>query len=337
MTDIQRFLPPHHRNLLVLGVTHTWAFAAGTLLLALSRHNPHLDADILLLHDEGLSAQDKDILSRLGARCHVFSDPCDCLTSELLALYSPLCLAKFLCFELLDHYDAIAWLDADCLIQDSIADLWSFGPLSLAPEDVFFYDDQKARGARINGTRPLPGIDPDRPNLNSGVFVLNAQLPNPHELAEEGRAYLLAHKDVIRFADQAAFNVFAHQLMRERPDCFKELPVDFNCHPRNPASLYAPIVHAFGAYKLWNDGLTAAAFPEWQRDYARWLALGGSPWHGVVENSNYKDMGTFALLTSFYETMKKSEESLRILSDKLAQEHRVRARLEEFLQRFSDS
>ena len=35
----------------VMGITGNWAFAAGTVLLALRRHNPALNADIIVFCD----------------------------------------------------------------------------------------------------------------------------------------------------------------------------------------------------------------------------------------------------------------------------------------------
>ena len=187
-------LKPRHRRLLVLGITEQWAFAAGTLLLALRRHNPKLDADLLLFHDGKLNNADALIFKKLDVKLQTFEAQTNCLSQELLALYSPLCLAKFCCFELLKYYESVAWLDADIIIQDNLEDLWSYGPFSLACEDVFFYEDQKPRGADINGTIPLPDLDRNRPNLNSGVFVLNYALPNPEALAKQGLNYLAKHK-----------------------------------------------------------------------------------------------------------------------------------------------
>lgn len=81
-------------------------------------------------------------------------------------------------------------------------------------------------------------------------------------------------------------------LLRQAPHGVQLLPQQQRA-PRNPAAAAPPVVHAFGAYKLWNDGLTATCFPEWQRDYARWLLLGGNPYTGPVENADFLEGGAF--------------------------------------------
>ena len=107
--------PGRPSRLVTLGVTGDWAFAAGTLLSALRRHNPDLDADILVFHDEALRPTDQALLEGLGARCEPFAVACDGLRPEAVRLFSPLCLAKFACFRLLSDYESVLWLDTDLL------------------------------------------------------------------------------------------------------------------------------------------------------------------------------------------------------------------------------
>ena len=77
------------------GVTGNWAFAAGTVLLALRRHNPALNADIIVFCDDTLPASDARILQDMGAQLVPFA-PVDAeLTPEALSVFSPLSLAKF--------------------------------------------------------------------------------------------------------------------------------------------------------------------------------------------------------------------------------------------------
>ena len=104
----------------VMGITGNWAFAAGTVLLALRRHNPALNADIIVFCDGQLPAEDARILQELGAQLVPFT-PVDAeLTEEALRVFSPLSLAKFHCFDLLRHYESVVWLDSDILVQDSL-------------------------------------------------------------------------------------------------------------------------------------------------------------------------------------------------------------------------
>lgn len=320
-------------RLVTLGVTGDWAFAAGTLLLALRRHNPDLGADILVFHDDGLRPSDRALLEGLGARCEPFAVACDGLRPEAVRLLSPLSLAKFACFRLLADYESVLWLDTDLVVQDDLGDVFSHGPLALAVEDPEFTGEGRTCGAAVNFYEPVPGVDGDAPNLNTGVMVWRRGLCDPEALERRCLDFLQAHGPKLRYPDQAALNALAQWMRIERPGELAELPRRFNCHPRNPAAVYAPVVHAFGAYKLWNDGLTAACFPEWQRDYARWLRLGGSPYAGPVDNAAYGEGGAFYLLRGLFDTIGKSEQALNSLRERLAAESAARKKLEDLLRR----
>ena len=317
----------------VMGITGNWAFAAGTVLLALRRHNPALNADIIVFCDGSLPTKDAHILQELGAQLVPFTPVDAALTAEALSVFSPLSLAKFHCFDLLRHYESVVWLDSDILIQDSLEDLFTCGPLGLALEDPEFSDPPGAKPAQINLHGPVQGFDSMAHNLNSGVLVFRNDLPEPQTLRQMCLDFVCAHAPLLRYPDQAAFNALAQMLLRQSPQCVQLLPQQFNAHPRNPAATFAPIVHAFGAYKLWNDGLTATCFPEWQRDYARWQGLGGSPYAGTVENAEFLEGGAFSLLTGLCGTIEKAQAAIADMQQKLQVEATVRARLEAVVSR----
>jgi len=319
----------------VLGITGEWAFAAGTVLFALRRHNPGLDADVLVFHDARLTANDAGMLRKLGAQLRPFTPPPADLTDEALKVFSPLMLAKFDCFSLLRDYGSVVWLDADILLQDAIAALFSAGPLGLAPEDPDFMNPPGVNPARINLHGFVPGFDGEAANLNSGVIVFRADLPSPENHRRACLDFVRTHGRLLRYPDQAAFNLLAQMLRRDDKRLVEVLPQRFNTRPRNPAATLAPVVHAFGAYKLWNDGLTAACFPEWQRDYARWEGMGGSPYAGPVENVEFLKGGAFSLLSGMYDTLEKTEAALEAMRKRLAAEADMRARLEAVLHRLS--
>ena len=219
------------------------------------------------------------------------------------------------------------------LVQDSLEGLFDCGPLGLALEDPEFSDPPGAKPAQINLHEPIEGFDGGADNLNSGVIVFRNDLPAPEALRQGCLEFVCRHGAKLRYPDQAAFNLLAQMLLRQYPQSVFQLPQGFNAHPRNPAAAFAPVVHAFGAYKLWNDGLTATCFPEWQRDYARWQRLGGSPYAGTVENADFLEGGAFSLLGGLCGTIEKAEAAIADLQQKLEMETRVRARLEAVVSR----
>ena len=332
-SDFEGRLAVGSSRAVVMGITGNWAFAAGTVLLALRRHNPALKADIIVFCDGLLPTKDAYILQELGAQLVPFTPVDAALTAEALSVFSPLSLAKFHCFDLLRHYESVVWLDSDILIQDSLEPLFACGPLGLALEDPEFSDPPGAKPAQINLHGPVQDFDGGANNLNSGVLVFRNDLPEPQALRQMCLDFVCAHAPLLRYPDQAAFNALAQMLLRQAPHCVQQLPQRFNAHPRNPAATFAPVVHAFGAYKLWNDGLTATCFPEWQRDYARWRHLGGSAYTGAVENAEFLEGGAFSLLTGLCGTIEKAQAAIADLQQRLEAETKIRARLEAVVSR----
>ena len=64
----------------------------------------------------------------------------------------------------------------------------------------------------------------------------------------------------------------------------------------SPWAQSAVLVHAFGEFKFWNDSLMGCFFPEWKRDYAAWLASGGSPWRGEQANAALAEGGPYEMM-----------------------------------------
>ena len=89
------------------------------------------------------------------------------------------------------------------VVQGKLDDIWEYGPFSIAEEDRFFYEDRTARGAGINIWAKLPGIDPGKPNLNSGVIVFSNELLNAEHCHNFCLDYLKQHEKDIRYPDQA--------------------------------------------------------------------------------------------------------------------------------------
>jgi lipopolysaccharide biosynthesis glycosyltransferase len=315
-------------SLLLLGITGDMAFAAGCLLLALRRHSPGLAADLRLYTDTALPASDAALLRALGADLMPYEPPDCALDPAVVKLFSRMCLARFEAFLLLDRYRSVVWLDVDTAIQDDISELFDFGPLSLALEDPHFTDAGTSR-AGINIAGDVPGFDAAAPNYNSGVLVVNDDLPDPARLHRQCMDMLQAYGPQLRYPDQAVFNLLVQTLLRDSPELVRVLPHDrFNAHPRNPVGLQAAVMHAFGAYKLWDDGLTRCSFPEWSRDYLRWLKAGGSPWQGTVDNAEFLEGGPFFMLRRLFDSVSKAQQMLDGQGRELDRERELRKKLE---------
>ena len=302
---------------ILLGFTGNLAFAAGTLALSIGQHMRGREYEIIML---GTDIEDNDkAIMRTLRRCHVssYTPPESRISEWSLQLFSSLCLAKFEMFNLLQDYRCVVWLDCDVAVQGDFSDIVAYGPLAMALEDPSLTANNQTLPLIMDFFTPVAEYDMLRPHYNTGVVVLNDTLPDPLRLKEWCLEKLDSMGPNLKYPDQAIFNMLA----QEFPHLVKEFPhTRFNAHPRNPASLLAPLVHGFGPYKFWEDGLLSSALPEWRRSYQRWLSMGGSPYDGKVDNLQYYDISPFALLTELQDLANTTQSKLEALELELSKE-----------------
>ena len=303
-----------HPLAITLGITGDMGFAAGCALRGVRKYSSGLDADILIYTDGTLPEADAALLRDLGADFLSFTPLDAAFPPAFVELYSPLCLSKLDCFLLLDRYERVIWLDADIAVQDDISELAEYGPFGMALEDPSFSGLAEPMPASINILESLPGYAMDAPNRNSGILVFHDSLSDPAGLRGICLRWLMEHAPKIKYMDQAALNMLTHMFWEQTPALVREIPYGrFNSHPYNETAHLAAIVHAFGPAKMWNDGLVHGAFPEWARDYGRWLASGGSPWRGRARNALPGGQGLFSTLCRFHARAVRMEEQARRL------------------------
>ncbi len=315
---------------ILLAFTPDLAFAAGALVHSLSLHLRNTEYQVVLLSD-GLPQHDEQLLASFP-NCGVRSyTPPDILLQQWsLDLYSAYSLSKFEIFKMLEEYRAVLWLDCDIAVQGDFSDILSYGPLAMALEDPEFTDDEKTSSVSINFFSPISGYDMDRPHYNSGVILVTDELPDPHRLYDWCLQKSAELGMNIKYPDQAIFNL----LVQEFPQLMKELPVAlYNTHPRNPASLSSHLVHGFGVYKFWTDGIISSSFPEWWRAYQVWLSKGGTPYAKEADNAEYLNRGTFSIVNNLYNLCVKMNDNVTALDKALTQEKILRQKLETLLAR----
>ena len=317
---------------LLLGVTADLAFAAGALLLSLRRHSPNLRPDIRIYTDGGLAPGDERLLRELGAETAPYAPPAAAYRPESVAQFSLLALARFEALPLLRTYSSVIWLDVDTAIQGDITELANRGPLALAREDPAYNEDGRVTLASVNTAASVPELDAAQPNCNSGVLVFRDTIPDPEGVYSQCMRWLTTYAEELAFPDQTVVNMLVQRFLRESPELVDFLPIErFNCHPRNPKARHAAIVHMFGPFKTWYDGLTRCSFPEWDRDYAHWVALGGAPWRGPVTNPEYMEGGAFHMLVRLFELLSSAERSIDGMRRDLDRERALRAKLEKMV------
>jgi len=290
---------------LVLGITRNHAFAAGCVLQAIRRHSPKFAVDIVVYNDGGLFPNDAEILTELGAMLVTYASPDYAFLPKTIESFSLLALARFECLRFLRSYETAIWLDVDIAVQRDISGLASFGPFALSLEDPLSalppYPPSKAS---TNTLAPIPDLDGDADNYNSGILVFQHTLPDPEHLYRLCMQWLEQYAPLLTYPDQAVINMLAQYLARQNPKLVAHIPHDiYNAHPKNPAAWDAAIVHGFSVFKFWSNGLVGCCFPAWERDYRNWTRRGGSVWQGTIENAHCRERGAFPTLQSMMITV----------------------------------
>jgi hypothetical protein len=249
----------------VMGITADLAFAAATVLLGLRRFPPCEAFDVILFHG-GVPPRDLAALSSIhpcrpvGYRC---PEPIvRNIPAGTLRAFSGQVFAKYECFELLRSYSRVVWLDADILIRGDTAEI-----LDRCRDGAAFA--RESRPLRFNFTCDLDGFDMDRPFCNTGVFALSDRLPGWANAKEWLVEASLRYADRAVMGEQGILNLW---LQHQRVEPVELLP-EYNVFRHRPGADRARIVHAVGHHKPWMDFGDAT----WNRDYERWLAMGGTP------------------------------------------------------------
>jgi lipopolysaccharide biosynthesis glycosyltransferase len=283
------------KRAIVLGITSDLAFAAGVMLISLKRHlAPHVDGyDVVIIHDGKLHENDVRLFSRIWPDCALVDHtPLHLDPDAFPAAFHPAYIYRLESFRMLDEYKTLLWLDCDLAIQDDISELFEYGPFAMAIDN--FSKPLTANGLTLqsNFRTPLAGYDMDAEFYNTGVMVFQDTIPEPSAIYEWCMKTLVSLHDILIYQDQPVLNM----LVQKRRDMFTIFPAQrFNSFVPLASSNTAAIVHAIGRRKFWNDAFVALAYPEWQRDYHRWLRMGGSPYAGAVFFQEMAGYGTYQL------------------------------------------
>jgi hypothetical protein len=249
----------------VIGITPDMAFAAANVLLGLNRFPPADDYDVVL-HHSGVPARDLELLARLYP-CHFVRYRCPesirkSIPGHALRAFSDLVYAKYECFELLNSYSRVIWLDTDLLIKGDTRGLLDRGLAGAA----FAREDKPMR---FNFSSDIDGFDMGRPFFNAGVFVISEHVRG----WESAKAWLtdatVRYADRIVMGEQGILNLWL-QYQGVEP---RDLLPDYNVFRHRPGVEYAKVIHAVGHHKPWMDFGDA----QWNEDYISWLAMGGTP------------------------------------------------------------
>lgn len=277
---------------ITFGITGNWAFALGNVLIGLKKHNPSLNADIILFFDN-LSLKDRFALKKIypDIQLRKYKFPYETKDINNINIFSEMAFSRYECFNLLNKYKKVVWLDVDIVIQNDITKL-------------FEYSSNKGIALFANGKKLLKGdfnvdylenFDLNALDFGSGTMVLSDNLKNFNKIALWCYEKTQEYSRVITSPDQAIINL-ALQKFDLQPE---KLDKTYVFHPSNTGWQNAKILHAYYGKKFWN-GLDNE---EWNTNNQEWLMFDGTPYD---ENWDYFSKPNFLRQPSkFFRDFKK--------------------------------
>lgn len=252
----------------MLGITDNWAFAAGTVLFGLQEHNPRLNYDVIIYH-QNLSDKNRKLLYQIYP-CTFIDYDIKLVNERKFARVSKMAFSRYECFGLLSKYKKVLWLDSDILIKGSIS-----GLIDSCVSGAALYKHEGIPMS-ISFSSPVPGFDMTRECFNDGIFLFSDELYDPQMLKEWCYEKTNEWTNEIN-SDQAIINL----LLQKFDLAVSGLDIKYNCPP-DRESTQTVIVHPWGTRKFWDGHID----PLWDKYYFKWKALGGDG--PIIRRSTFK-------------------------------------------------
>lgn len=253
---------------IVLGSTGNMAFAVANVLIGIKKYTPNLQTDFIIFEND-FEPKDKELLNTIF--------PCKFLPFEFpivvhekqIKRYSTLAFSKYECFNLLNDYKKVIWLDIDILIQGNIQELIDF-----CDSGAGLYLEEYE--LKYNFSQSVPGFNMENFAYNTGIMVLNDDIKEYNFLTKWCYEKTVELRDQLTYADQGVINLLLENFHIK----VKSLPEKYNCRPDKRSVKEAVIVHSYSSQKFWKYYDLTYRFKEWDENYHQWLEMGGSAYTG---------------------------------------------------------
>lgn len=265
----------------ILGATSNLAFAAANTIMSIC-DNCTLDFDIILF-EENFSEKDKELINSIHKTQFVSYDfPSDCeFKPNVIAQFPKMAFSRYEAFKLIKNYKKVFWLDVDILVNKNIDELIN----SFDKEIAILCDHMPVKN---NFMRNLEGYDMQKSSCNSGVFIISDKIKEPEKIYKYLYAKTEEYSKILYCPDQGVFCLMLQDFDLDILD----IGALYNCHPTSKNAKNAYILHTFRPEKFWNF----YSNKKWNKNYKRWLEMGGSQYSGKKANLWTKFWKTF-----FYE------------------------------------
>lgn len=252
---------------IVLGSTGNMTFALANVLMGLKKYcNSSFDT---IIFEQNISSNDKELLSYfINCEFRDYKYPYENVQHAEAAIkrFTEMAFSRYECFDLLEHYQTVIWLDIDLLIQGDITTLKN----EISGEIALWLS---TKPLKINFMKELPEYNLEIPFYNSGVIVFKDTIKNPGELKNWCYQKTNELASVLYCPDQGVINLMLQEFSIEP----SKLPEKYNCNPRLKNAKLAKIQHPYCAEKFWNFYINGL----WNKNYKQWVKMGGSPYTGT--------------------------------------------------------
>ena len=261
---------------IVFGITKELTFALANVIMGIKKYSPTFADKIIVYHD-GINPKDQSILMNIL--------PCRFIDYEFpikdkqnfdpffFNQFSSMAYSRFECFNLLNEFKTVIWLDVDILIQKDITGLMDYSEtgLGILPGDLL----------KHNLIEPIEGYAMNKLGYWTGTIIFTEQIKDYEKMTEWCYEKLQEYASKLYLPDQAIINIL---IMAFNIDVM-EIDKDIYCaHPIAPNVKDAIIVHSYRPKKFWD----CWKFKEWDSNNKKWIKMGGTPYKGKRCNFIYR-------------------------------------------------
>jgi len=269
---------PKQELAVVFGITGNWAFALGNTLIGLKEHNSDLKADIIVYYDT-LSVRNRIALKKIYSIKFIkykFPYKNEAKKINNINIFTEMSFCRYECFNLLEKYKKILYLDVDILIQKDISQL-----INSEAEMILPKGDIATIGTNFTEDVKNYNIDLTLVGYGTGTILFNDKIKNYKRLTKWCYDKTMELAPILYMPDQAAISL----LIDEFGIITKKLNELYVYHPEHEKASDAYILHSYTERKFWKDLKNES----WEKNNKQWIKLGGSPYdpawdHSIIPN-----------------------------------------------------
>ena len=262
---------------IVLGASGNMAFAVANVLMQLKKLSPNL-ADDIIIFQQDMPKKDMQLMQTILPCKFIEYKFRKTMKPEYFGRFTPVAFSRYECFDMLDEYKKVVWLDIDILIQKDITEMCKD-----TPTGICFSQGYYPVWTVFKHKFDCP-YDLDRNYYDSGTFIIQDTIPHYKEISEWLYENTVKYAELLHLPDQAIINIMFQKFDLEITPLDREVYV---CHPTHEKAQDAVILHSYGCEKFWNYFTN---FKEWNKNNKKWLKMGGTPYKGIKASWFFKQM-----------------------------------------------